>query len=211
MYSTDTPQAVNTDGRSRPVPVLRWLPVPGGSGRFGDTARERTVIDLLVAATPLTYRQLTYRQLGWADQTPSPDLPVVEVDHAQAVRLAAAAGGRLPTSTEWEWIAAGRQRRTWPWGEDAWRPDLARLRGAQVEHVRCGPVGAHPAGATPEGLLDVAGNCWEWTSTPTMGRGYVIRGGSYASPSLYARCTFLNAVHAECRSAGIGVRPVRPA
>ncbi|MDG4764437.1 SUMF1/EgtB/PvdO family nonheme iron enzyme [Solwaraspora sp. WMMD406] len=206
MHSTDTTRSANADAGAGRASPLRWLPVPGGSGRFGDAARERTVIDLLVAATPLTYRHLNR-----PDETPDPDLPVVEVDHAQAVRLATLVGGRLPTSTEWEWIAGGRQRRTWPWGDHSWRPDLARLRGTEVEHTRCGPAGAHPAGATPEGLLDLAGNCWEWTSTATMGRGYVIRGGSYASPPLYARCTFLNAVHAECRSAGIGVRPVRPA
>jgi formylglycine-generating enzyme len=63
----------------------------------------------------------------------------------------------------------------------------------------------------PQGLLDVAGNVREWTATRVMGGGYVIRGGSYASKPLYARCTFLNAVHAQRRSPGIGVRPVRSA
>jgi iron(II)-dependent oxidoreductase len=55
----------------------------------------------------------------------------------------------------------------------------------------------------------VAGNVWEWTASPAMGDGYVIRGGSYASAPLYAQCTFLNAAPAELRSAGIGLRVVR--
>jgi iron(II)-dependent oxidoreductase len=44
-----------------------------------------------------------------------------------------------------------------------------------------------------------------------MGTGFVVRGGSYASPLLYAQTTFLNAAPAELRSAGIGVRVVRDA
>jgi iron(II)-dependent oxidoreductase len=58
-------------------------------------------------------------------------------------------------------------------------------------------------------VLDLAGNVWEWTSSPAMGGGRIIRGGSYASPPLYAQTTFLNAAPAEHRSPGISVRPVR--
>ena len=73
------------------------------------------------------------------------------------------------------------------------------------------PVWQYPAGANTQGILGLAGNVWEWTASPVMGGGYVIRGGSYASKSLYARTTFLNAVPAERRSRGISVRPVRTA
>ena len=70
-------------------------------------------------------------------------------------------------------------------------------------------MGRFPAGATPEGMLDVAGNVWEWTATAAMGNGYVIRGGSYASQPAYARTTFLNAAPAGLRSPGLGFRVVR--
>jgi formylglycine-generating enzyme len=190
---------------SRSIP-LRWVPVLGGACRFGDRAHPQVVGDLLVTVSPLTYQQLDR-----AGEAADADLPVTGIDYAEAGRLAELIGGRLPTSVEWEWLAAGPQRRPFPWGAQPWAPHLARLRGRAVEYEGPGPVGGCVAGATPQGLLDVAGNVWEWTATRVMGGGYVIRGGSYGSKPLYARCTFLNAVHAQRRSPGIGVRPVRSA
>lgn len=185
---------------------LCWMPILGGTFRFGDSYSLRVVGDLLVAVTPLTYRQLDRVR-----ETADADLPVTGIDHAEACRLAELVGGRLPTSVEWEWLAGGPQRRPFPWGETPWAPHRARLRGTAVEHDGPASVGGYAAGATPQGLLDLAGNVWEWTASPVMGGGYAIRGGSYASKPLYGRSTFLNAVHAERRSPGIGVRPVRSA
>ena len=104
-------------------------------------------------------------------------------------------------------MAAGAGRRRYPWGEAEWGPSLANLLPAGTG----GPVpaGRFPAGATPEGMLDVAGNVWEWTATAAMGNGYVIRGGSYASQPAYARTAFLNAAPADLRSPGLGFRVVR--
>jgi iron(II)-dependent oxidoreductase len=62
---------------------------------------------------------------------------------------------------------------------------------------------------TPEGVLDVAGNVWEWTATRVPGDGAVIRGGSYNSPCGYARCAYSNEAPIAVQSAGIGVRVVR--
>jgi formylglycine-generating enzyme required for sulfatase activity len=182
---------------------LHWVPVPGGTCRYGDAARPRVVPDLLVARTPLTWRQA-----GSDDAT---DLPVTGINHADAARLATEVGGRLPTSVEWEWLAAGPNRRLYPWGDTPWTQGRAVLTGDGYAPLGPQPVGRHPIGTTPEGLLDMAGNVWEWTASPVMGGGYIIRGGSYASKPLYARTTFLNAVPAEHRSAGISVRPVRAA
>jgi iron(II)-dependent oxidoreductase len=185
---------------------LCWVPILGGTFRFGDSARPRVVGDLLVAVTPLTFGQLDRVR-----ETVHADMPVTGVDHAEATWLAGLVGGRLPTSVEWEWLAGGPQRRPFPWGAHPWAPHLARLRGPAVEHEGPAPVGGCAGGATPQGLLDLAGNVWEWTASPVMGGGYVIRGGSYASKPLYGRSIFLNAVHAERRSPGIGVRPVKSA
>ncbi|MFD0274678.1 formylglycine-generating enzyme family protein [Kitasatospora sp. NPDC127111] len=178
---------------------VAWVPIPGGTCLFGDRQRQVTIPDLEWTAAPVTFHQAGHR---------GGDLPLTGVVHAQAAHLAAELGGRLPRSSEWEWAASGADRRPYPWGSEEPTPHLANLRGGPG---RTTTVAAYPDGATPEGLLGMAGNCWEWTSTPTIGGGFVIRGGSFNSLSLYARCTFLNAAPAELASAGIGVRVVRAA
>jgi sulfatase modifying factor 1 len=175
-----------------------WLLVPGGRCRYGDNARPVNIPSLLWTAT-----QVTPRHLG----EPGAGLPVTRVSHEQAAALARELGGRLPRSAEWEWMAAGPDRRSYPWGEAEWNPSLANLLPAG--HGGPVPVGRFPAGATPEGMLDVAGNVWEWTASAAMGDGYVIRGGSYASQPAYARSTFINAAPAGLRSPGLGFRVVR--
>jgi iron(II)-dependent oxidoreductase len=153
-----------------------------------------------------TATPVTYADLGTA---PGTDIPMTMLGRDDASTLARRLGGRLPRSVEWEWMATGPARHRYPWGDYDWIPGRAVLLPAG--HERPQAAGSCPDGATPEGLLDVAGNVWEWTATTVLGSGAVIRGGSYASPTLYAQCTFLNAAPVELRSPGIGFRLVREA
>jgi iron(II)-dependent oxidoreductase len=73
-----------------------------------------------------------------------------------------AEGKRLPTETEREFAARGPQGRTYPWGTTA--PDATRARYG-IGYGRTIPAGSLPAGATPEGVLDLAGNVHEWTAS----------------------------------------------
>ncbi len=179
-----------------------WTLIGGGICLFGDDARPVKIRPLWWTTTPVAGRHLGRREPGGS-------LPVSGITHDEASAIAARLDGRLPRSAEWEWMAAGSGRRRFPWGDTGWRPSCAALLPSG--HDNAVPVGTHPQGATPDGVLDVAGNVWEWTASPVMGTGFVVRGGSYASPLLYAQTTFLNAAPAELRSAGIGVRVVRDA
>jgi sulfatase modifying factor 1 len=177
-----------------------WVLISGGLCLFGDYARPVQVRPLCWTVTPVTPRHL-------GERGPAADIPLTGISHAEATAIVAELGGRLPRSAEWEWMAAGAGRRRYPWGNADWHPRRAAL--LPCGHADPVPAGDHPDGATPEGMLDVAGNVWEWTATPVLGDGFVIRGGSYASQPLYAQTTFLNAAPAELRSAGIGMRAVK--
>ncbi|MGH3814363.1 MAG: formylglycine-generating enzyme family protein [Pseudonocardiaceae bacterium] len=138
---------------------------------------------------------------------PGGDLPVVGLTWMQAHAVAEAVGGRLPTAPEWEWMAAGHPGRRFPWGEQDWTPRHANLRGTGYGHPVA--VGRFADGATPDGILDVAGNVWEWTATRRPGDGAVVLGGSYNSLPRYAQCGYRNEVPVALASPGLGLRVVR--
>jgi formylglycine-generating enzyme required for sulfatase activity len=107
---------------------------------------------------------------------------------------------RLPSEAEWEKGARGTDGRLWPWGNE-W--DAKRCNTIESGKGDTTPVGAYPQGASPYGLLDMAGNVWEWMRSvvksypydPDDGRedleaegARVLRGGSWSNIQFYARC-----------------------
>ena len=124
------------------------------------------------------------RRYAWQNGQPSPALkhhPVVLVSHADARAyaewLGAQTGGRwrLPTELEWEKAARGTDGRMFPWGETF---DAERLNSHDLGPFATTDVGRYPSGASPFGLLDVAGQVFEWTDTENGGR-YIVKGGSW--------------------------------
>ena len=119
------------------------------------------------------------------------------------------AGRRLPSEAEWEAAAGGLRasKRPNPWGDAEPSPSHANLDG----RIRgCVPSASLAAGATPEGVLDLYGNVWEWTestflpypgfvpdpykdySQPWFGSRRVLRGGSWATRARLLRPTWRN-------------------
>ncbi len=88
--------------------------------------------------------------------------PVAETTWAAAGAYCAWRGARLPTEAEWEAAARGTAGRVYPWGSAEPTTELATIRRRAADTL---PVGSAPKGATPEGLLDMAGSLAEWTST----------------------------------------------
>jgi formylglycine-generating enzyme required for sulfatase activity len=109
------------------------------------------------------------------------DHPVNCVDWDQAAAYCASRGARLPTEWEWQLAAQGIDGRQFPWGNAA--PDAQLCWGRWAPRLGTCPVGSYPAGDSPYGLADMAGDVWEWTSSPWEADPSlrVYRGGSWRS------------------------------
>jgi formylglycine-generating enzyme required for sulfatase activity len=104
-------------------------------------------------------------------------LLAADLTYEEAAAFCAWAGGRLPTGDEWEAAARGEDGRAWPWGE-TFDPDCCAC--VESGWGWTAPVTAHPAGASPCGAEQLAGNVWEWVSDRTEdGAWRAVRGGSY--------------------------------
>ena len=165
------------------------------------------------------------------------DHPVFGVTLAEARAYCDWAGLRLPSEAEWERAARGGDDRRFPWG-----PALPR-DGTRVANVAdrtarllappnfgvCDegyddgafyptPVGTYPAGASPFGCLDLAGNVWEWTDDAYRpyddplappGDPQVVRGGSWDNPPDFSRSTNRGQAAPSTRANYLGFRVAR--
>jgi formylglycine-generating enzyme required for sulfatase activity len=91
---------------------------------------------------------------GWIDSH-----PMVRVSWEDAVAYGTWSGLKLPTEAQWEYAASGGDGRKWPWG-NTWDSSRCINWGTRLRSTA--PVGSCPSGVSPFGMLDMAGNVWEW-------------------------------------------------
>lgn len=159
--------------------------------------------------------------------------PVVQVSWRDAEAYASWAGMTLPTEAQWELAAHGPTFAPYPWGSAPLDGTRANYCDAACPRYSAGdgrdgyaytsPVGQYPAGASPYGVLDMAGNVLQWTSSryapypgatyhdPLYGSGdYVERGGSYATFPAAAYTTNRDAASPDTRMEYVGFRCATP-
>jgi formylglycine-generating enzyme required for sulfatase activity len=214
---------MGTDGADREGPNI---PLNSNDARPRHTA---TTAAFFLDKTEVTNEQ--YKKFCDATQYPVPvywkngtyapadaQVPVTHVSWYEATAYAKWVGKRLPTETEWEKAARGTDGRDFPWG-DGWDSSRAvwGVDGPQT-------VGQKLAGASPYGVLDMAGNVFEWTSSwfdaypnapvkiPSFGKNYkVIRGGGYMGYESICRTWYRCVFKPTGRSEWIGFRCAKDA
>jgi len=179
--------------------------IPGGTYTLSDTKALAVVADACLDGTEVTVSSyetcmsagkcgepLNYKPLEGHDQLCNwkkparAHHPINCVDWNQATAYCAFVGKRLPTEEEWEWAARGGVKGwNYPWGDDAPGPRACwagegNALGKASRTSTC-TIGSFAIGANPQGVVDLAGNVFEWTSSKldASSKTYVTRGGSW--------------------------------
>jgi serine/threonine protein kinase len=201
MRTPEDPRPVETDVAAfcidrTEVTVAAWrrCVAAGGCGPLPVLATDD------VAETPAM--RALFSSLCVANAPGPETLAVNCVDALEAEGFCRWRAARLPSEAEWELAARGSPARPFPWGEAA--PDAARLNACGRECVAAlrsrgytgplrafhdaddgaatvAPAGSYPGGATPSGVLDLAGNVAEWVRLADPGAMRGVRGGSWFS------------------------------
>lgn len=154
--------------------------------------------------------------------------PVVGVSWDDAMAFCRHFALSLPSETQWDWMARGKERRAYAWGDQSPGTDRANRGGepcCQPDEADgfpgTAPVGSFPKGDTPEGVSDLTGNVWEWVDgwyedglpdNAGMERKFrVLRGGAWNSDDAHLKADYRLGYRGDFRfAANGGFRCVAP-
>jgi formylglycine-generating enzyme required for sulfatase activity len=201
--------------------------IPAGEFLYGDDKKKVELPEFWIDKTPVTNGEYALFVTGtgyeapshWEGKTPPEEItnhPVTKVSWYDAIAYAEWAGKQLPTDEEWEKAARGTDGRKYPWGDQAPTKELCNF-GKNVGGTT--PVGDYsPRGDSPYGIVDMAGNVWEWcinkyddpsdTAVDDSGDWRVVRGGSWLNSRGSARAASRNYDNPNLRGLNLGFRVV---
>ncbi|MBZ0271942.1 formylglycine-generating enzyme family protein, partial [bacterium] len=184
--------------------------IPAGPFRFGPEGKRVDLPAYYIDKYPVTNEQ--YARVFPAHVFPPEEArhPVVKISWEQAMQFARKIGKRLPTEAEWEKAARGTDGRQYPWGNE-FAPERCNTFESGMGVTT--PVDAYPAGKSPMGVMDMAGNAWEWTATrhESAPAFRVLKGGAYDGKADFALCAQRFAYHQSGLFQASGFRCVKSA
>jgi len=205
------------------LPDIVWIEIPGGTTKLERAGPASSVKPFRIAKYPVTNEQFVvflkaedgyqseawWKDIGQSKETTKPswqetNAPRETVSWDEAIAfcrwISAKTGTNIRLPTEWEWQQAakgGDQERLYPW-EGWW--DSCRCNSNESRLSRTTAVGMYPQGATQQGVMDMAGNVYEWCQNTYDNPGpeytrldydlvpmRVIRGGSWGGGPEYLR------------------------
>ena len=192
---------------------------------------DRTEVTVADYARCVSLGRCRSAQVGGSARFEKPNYPRGLVSFGDASDYCKFRGARLPTEAEWEGAARGPNGRKYPWGNlyNSRYANHGRLAWSETDardgFAELAPVGSFPTGATPSGILDMAGNVAEWVSdyygaypeapqTDPQGIGTgarVARGGHYQSAAPWLRGSSRMSADADVRRPYIGFRCAKTA
>lgn len=199
---------------------IELTPIPAGEFLYGDDRQPIWLAQFWIAKTPITNQQydafVTATGYMAPEHWPGAVIPAGKERHPvsyvtwqDAQTFCQWVGLHLPTEQQWEKAARGVDGRLYPWGNAA--PDHSRCN-FYYEKKNTTPVDQHPAGASPYGLLDMAGNVWEWCADwyDNQQQSRALRGGSFGSAAESVRCTARDWYRPDLHCRGLGFRVCTP-
>ena len=229
IRATSDETIVNSEDKSSMILIPKGYFFMGDNNSESNECPERKIFldDYYIDTYPVTniqynifIKNTSYESQGkwwkyFSEKTE--DHPVINISWQDAKAYADWAGKRLLSEAEWEKAARGTDRRKYPWG-NKWDKNLCNNRELDIRELKekmsdivngrgTLPVGSFPGGASPYGVMDMAGQVIEWCSDwydphyyqynikenpqgPKSGREKVLRGGCwYSNNPLFCNCT----------------------